>query len=194
MKKILHLALFAALFVSVAACSHRVERVDPNKQIDLSGRWNETDAKLVSTEMIKDCLEKPWLQRFDQQYHRKPVVVVGLVTNNTSEHIDEEVFIKEIEKAYINTGLVRVVQAGVQREKLREERADQQKFSSEDTKKAWGKELGADYMLGGNMSSIQDQFKKERTIFYKVNLELTDLQTNEKVWLGDKEIKKLITR
>jgi len=193
MKKLAYFLLAAALAGS-AACSHKVERIDPNKTTDLSGRWNETDAKQVSAEMIKDCLARPWLERFVQQNNRKPVVVVGLITNKTTEHIDEEIFIKEIEKAFINTGMVRVVTAGVQREKLREERADQQKFSSEDTKKAWGKELGADYIMGGNMSSVIDQFKSQKAVFYKVNLDMTDMQSNETVWLGDKEIKKLVTR
>ena len=68
--------------------------------------------------------------------------------------------------------------------------AGQQEFASAETAKKWGKELGADYMLNGDINSIVDTYKKERVNFYQVNLELTDLETNEVVWIGNKEIKK----
>jgi PBP1b-binding outer membrane lipoprotein LpoB len=40
--------------------------------------------------------------------------------------------------------------------------------------------------------SVVDQYKKQKTVKYQVNLELTNLETNEKVWIGEKEIKKFI--
>ena len=75
---------------------------------------------------------------------------------------------------------------------MREERAAQQDFSSPETQKKFGRELGADFMLFGTLNSIVDSYKKEKVVFYKVNLELSHLETNEKVWIGDKEIKKYI--
>ncbi|MGB0390269.1 MAG: penicillin-binding protein activator LpoB, partial [Salibacteraceae bacterium] len=60
------------------------------------------------------------------------------------------------------------------------------------TKKELAKELGADFMMFGSINSTVDAYKKEKVIAYKVNLELADLQTTEKVWIGDKEIKKYI--
>ena len=101
--------------------------------------------------------------------------------------------IKDIEKAYINSGLVGVVQAADARKELREERNDQQTYSSEETKKKWGLEKGADFMLNGVITSIVDQYGNNKLVFYQIDLELTDLQTNEKVWIGDKKIKKAIT-
>jgi uncharacterized protein (TIGR02722 family) len=177
----------------LSACNNRsVERVDPKSQIDLSGKWNDTDAKLVAKEMIADVIARPWITNFETKSGKKPVVIIGLVKNKTHEHIDPEIFIKDMEKEFINTGLVRVVQAGEHRNQLREERDDQQTFSSEETKKNWGLELGADFMMQGTMNSIVDEYKKEKVVLYKINLELVNLQTNEKVWIGDKEVKKYI--
>jgi uncharacterized protein (TIGR02722 family) len=121
------------------------------------------------------------------------MVIVGNIKNKTTEHIESETFIKDIEKAYINSGLVGVVQAADARKELREERNDQQTYSSEETKKKWGLEKGADFMLNGVITSIVDQYGKNKVVFYQIDLELTDLQTNEKVWIGDKKIKKAIT-
>jgi PBP1b-binding outer membrane lipoprotein LpoB len=76
---------------------------------------------------------------------------------------------------------------------MRQERADQQEFASPDTQKKWGRELGADYMMFGNINSIVDAINKKQVTYYQVNLELVDLETNEKVWIGEKQIKKYIT-
>ncbi len=174
------------------ACNRHVTRVDPNQQIDLSGRWNDTDSKLVAEEMISDVLARPWLGDFSRAFDKRPVVIVGIVTNKSHEHIEEEVFIKDLERSFINSGTVRVVENSLFREKLREERADQGEFASPATQAQWGKELGADFMLNGSINSQVDQYGKEKLVNYKVNLWLSNIETNEKVWLGDKEIKKFI--
>lgn len=194
MKKIQQLSLAMVLtLVSLSACTTRkVERIDPSQQTDLSGRWNDTDSRLVSNEMISDCMSRPWRTDFVAAKGKKPTIIVGQIRNKTTEHIEPETFIKDIEKAFINSGLVSVVQAGDARKELRDERNDQQTFASDDTRKKWGLEKGADFMLNGVISSIVDEYGKQKVIFYQVDLELTNLETNEKVWIGDKKIKKAI--
>jgi uncharacterized protein (TIGR02722 family) len=193
-----HFSLFFLLGMTVLlffGCQRRtVTRIDPGKQVDLSGRWNDTDSRLVAQEMIQDCLNRPWIGNFGKSHNgKKPVVIIGIVNNKTSELIEAEVFIKNMEREFINTGLVRVVENATFREKLRQERADQQEFASPETQKKWGRELGADYMLFGVISSIVDSYNRRQVTFYQVNLELADLETNEKVWIGEKQIKKYIT-
>jgi uncharacterized protein (TIGR02722 family) len=180
------------LIVSSCGGSREVTRVDPNTQIDLSGRWNDTDSKLVAEEMIGDVLSKPWLTRFETKYDRRPVVIIGDVVNRSHEHISSETFIKDIERACINSGKVRLVENASFRDKLREELESQQTYASEETRKQLAKELGADFIMFGTINSIVDELGKERVVAYKTNLELVNLQTTEKVWIGDKEIKKYI--
>ena len=184
------IVLFSAFVL--ASCRRSVARVNVGEQIDLSGRWNDVDSRQVSAEMTSDVLARPWLGSFLDKEKRKPVVIVGTILNKSHEHIETEAFIKDMERSFINAGTVRVVQNSVLREKMREERADQQDFSSPESQKKWGKELGADFMLLGTIASVVDQFRRKKVVFYKVNLELAHLETNEKVWIGDKEIKKFI--
>ncbi|MCT4613826.1 MAG: penicillin-binding protein activator LpoB [Marinifilaceae bacterium] len=187
---ILSIAIFACF-----SCSRQISRVSADQQIDLSGRWNDTDSQQVSKEMIGQIFtNSAWVQNFEKENKRKPVVIVGLITNKTSEHIDAETFIRDIEKNIIMNGTVRLVQAGNKREDLRKERADQQDYSSKATIKKWGRELGADFMLQGDIASIIDQYKKEKLRYYQINLSLSNLESNEIVWLGDKKIKKYINR
>lgn len=181
------------LMLAFAGCQRRtVSRIDPGQSVDLSGRWNDTDSRLVAEEMIRDVLGRPWLARFETRSGRVPVVIVGDVRNRSHEHIDAETFIRNMEREFVNSGAVRVVQGAEFREQIRQERADQQEFASPETMARWRREIGADYMLTGTMNSIVDQHRRDRIIYYQINLELTDMETNEKVWIGEKQIKKLV--
>lgn len=195
MKKLLILGL--AFFI-VAGCqpSQKVTRISPNSQTDLSGQWNDTDARLVAEEMISDVVAKPWLDQFNRQHQKPPVIIVGNVRNETMEHIDTEVFTKEMERAFVNTGRVTMVADSQERRQIREERLDQQTHASLESMKQMARELGADYMLIGNINSIVDESVsgKEVAVFYTVNLELIDIETNRKVWIGNKKIKKYLER
>ena len=191
MNKTLLFVLMAALMMS-AGCQRRVTRVDTDRAIDLSGRWNDTDSRLVAEEMINDVLSRPWLTRFEQTHGRAPVIIVADVRNRSHEHIDAETFIRNMEREFVNSGMVRVVQGAEFREQIREERADQHEFANPETVAQWRQETGADYMLTGTMNSIVDQYRRNKVIFYQINLDLSDMATNEKVWIGEKQIRKTV--
>ena len=183
------------LILSGCASTPRVQRVDSQTVIDLSGKWNDTDSRLVSEEMIRDCLNDPWLTRhMTASGSKKPVVIVGVMRNKSTEHIAVMTFIKDIERAFIRSGQVSVVASATEREELRSEKDDQRVFADAATIKQMGKERGADYMMSGEINTIQDQEGGEKVMFYQVDLTLTNIETNEKIWMGDKKIKKLITR
>ncbi|MCX6600760.1 MAG: penicillin-binding protein activator LpoB [bacterium] len=190
------IVLLAAILILSVGCSSRkvVSRVDTAETIDLSGNWNDTDSRLVAEEMISDALAKPWLTNFVGAQGKNPAVIVGAIRNLTDEHIATGTFVGDIERAFINSGNVRVVAKPVEREGVREERADQQANASPETVKEFGMELGADYMLIGEMNKITDQEGREKVAFYQVDLTLTDLQSNEKVWMQTKKLKKYIAR
>ena len=186
---------FASIMILDSCATRKVSRVNTNEIIDLSGRWNDTDSQLVSAEMINDLLNARWLPVYESQHNNKrPIVVVGTVTNKSHEHINAETFIKDIEKAIIKNGSVRLVQAGEKRQELRTERDEQnQGYTSPETAKKWGLELGADFMLQGTINSIVDAYKKDKVVYYQIDFELTNLETNEVVWMGDKKIKKQVS-
>jgi len=195
MKKTFIMMGLAILALLVVSCSSqkKVTRVSPEEQIDLSGRWNDTDSRLTADAMINQSLNDAWLFNFvEANPGEKPVVICGFVKNKSHEHINAETFIKDLEKAFINSQKVRLVQGGEMRDDIRTERADQQNYSSAETMKSWGREIGADFMLQGSINSIVDTEGRETVNFYQINLELTNIETNEIVWIGDKKIKKYI--
>lgn len=187
------IALAVISIIAISCQNRRVTRVDPNETIDLSGRWNDTDSKMTSNAMIEQILTGPWLSNFKQENGgERPVVIVGMIKNKSHEHINPETFSKDLERSFISSQKVRLVQSGEKREEVRGERSDQQNFSSTSTMKQWGLEVGADFMLQGVVNSTVDQFGKEKVVEYQIDLELTNMETNEIVWIGDKKIKKYI--
>ena len=192
MKTIIQLFIVLLVISVLFSCNRQVTRINPDQQVDISGRWNDTDSKLVAKEMIKDVTSRRWHNDFMIAKNRKPVMIVGYVQNKSAEHIESETFIKDIEREFINSGFVRIVSNAEFREKIREEKADQGEFASPETQAKWGRELGADFMMFGVITALTDSYKREKVVNYKVNLELSSIETNEKVWLGDKEIKKYI--
>lgn len=185
----------ASLVVSlmISGCARKVTRIDPAEQIDLSGRWNNTDSRLVAEEMTKTILGDQWIKdHLRENENKNPVVIVGFIANKSHEHIDAETYMKDVEQSFIKSGKVRLVQGGKKREELRAEKADQQTNASASTMKKFGLENGADYILQGNINSIVDSQKRKKVVYYQVNLELTNIQSNEVVWIGDKKIAKFV--
>lgn len=193
MKKLL-VAISVGLIAltSLESCTRKVSRVDVEETIDLSGRWNDTDARLAAEELVFQSVTADWINEYREANGKKPVIIVGLVRNKTHEHINAETIIKEIENEFIKTRKARIVQGGKMREELRAERADQQTNASNSTVKKFGLEMGADFMLQGSINSTVDSYKNKKVVYYEIDLELTNIQTNEKVWLGDKKIKKFV--
>lgn len=188
------LLLCAVLAVSGCSSKKKVSRIDTAETVDLSGNWNDTDSRLVAEEMISDALSRPWLASHLRDNGQNPAVIVGAIRNFSDEHIATGTFVGDIERAFVNSGNVRVVAKREEREGVREERQDQQANASIETVKEFGQELGADYMLIGDINKITDQEGREKVAFYQVDLTLTHMQSNEKVWIGQKKLKKYIAR
>lgn len=188
------LLLIVAVSVFSGCSSTKVVRTDIEKKVDLSGLWNDTDSRLVSEEMIKDCLSRAWLNDFNIKAGKTPVVIVGTVVNRSSEHINTHVFTTDLERSLINSGKVKFVAAKQEREDIREERIDQAQNATTETAKPAQKETGADFMVQGSINTIKDEIKGKYVILYQVNLELINMANNEKGWIGQKEIKKVVSR
>lgn len=193
MKSMLIVLLATALLVGCGG-GKQITRLDPGSQTDLSGKWNDTDSRLVAEEMISDCLSRPWLTEFAMAQGAKPVVVIGMIDNLSHEHIGTETFIADFERELINSSQVRFIAAKDWRAEIRQERQEQQEFASRETMKKMRNELGADFILQGAIKSIVDQEGGKRVVFYQTDLELVNIETMEKVWIGQKKIKKGISQ
>jgi penicillin-binding protein activator len=189
------LALALLLAGPTACATKRVSRVNPADVTDLSGRWNDTDSRLVANQLIEQSLGADWVREYRTANGGKsPAIIVGDFANRTMEHIPVNTFLRDLENAYVRSGTVRVVASAQERAELRGERADQQQNAAADSRAKLGMEQGARYILRGELQQIVDAEGRERIAYYQVDATLIDLETNAKVWVGQHKIKKYIER
>lgn len=190
------LAALVLLALVAAACGGKqVSRIEPTSVTDLSGRWNDTDSRLVARALIEQSLESGWASRHaERNGGEPPTLILGSFRNRTMEHVPVNTFLNDLERALLNSGRVRIVAAGEFREEVRAEREDQQQHARADTRADLGRELGADYMLQGELTAIEDEEGGEKVVFYQADATLVDLESNAKVWAGQHTIKKYIER
>ena len=196
LKRLALAAVVCALAAMVfAGCGTKVKNVDPRTEGYLSGRWNDSDARAVAEDLIPECLGSPWLPEFRGQHgEQRPRILIADIENNTSEHISTDVFMNELQRVLINSGVVRFVADEVVRDDLMREVEWQREMAkgggvSEDVDRGVS---GADFVMLGVVNSVVDQERKSAIVYYKVDLSLTDLRNWEKVWIGTAERKHLV--
>ncbi|MDA3849914.1 MAG: penicillin-binding protein activator LpoB [Spirochaetaceae bacterium] len=194
MRKILILFMLLSLVIVGCSSGPEVSRLSSDTSMDLSGRWNDTDASMTAEFMIESMLSGGWLNRFVGDMGTDPVVIVGAIRNRSSEHIETATFVKDIERELVNSGRVIFVASSQEREELRDERVDQQGNATEDSMAALAAETGANFMLQGVITSQEDAVDGQKMVLYKVDMELINIENNQKVWIDGKEIKKFIER
>jgi len=196
MKKMVGIVGAAFLLFASCASSSGVQRVDAGTQIDLSGYWNDTDVRIVCESLINECIESPRVaQAIKAMGGKLPVVLVGSFKNESSEHIDTSIITSRMETAIFNSGKMDFVAGGSSRTELRAERQDQQSNASEATASALANETGANFMLFGSVKTIIDKAGNQTVRTYFVNAEMTNVETNQRMWMGENsEIKKVVTQ
>jgi len=189
------LLLIATLGLTLAGCekSQRIERVDPSEVLDYQVKFDEDDAREVADAMITDALSRPWIDTWMAEHAGgRPTIIVGDILNNTSDYIDSGIFTVAFERDLLNSGRVAIVASSSERGQLRGEREQGQDWSRPETVKRMAYELGADLMLIGRISENRETHRNKKRLirYYQVSMELIDIESNQKVWIGIHEIEK----
>lgn len=178
--------------IGLAACGGtKVSRVDEDKAIDVTDKWNSTDSRLVAQQMIEDMVSFPWLSKWNNQHDRPPRVIIKSVSNKSHEHIPTDTFINDLKRVMLKSGKVEFVSGGAAREEVRQERKEQDLYSTEESRAQMGAETGADFALAGTINSTVQQADGTRVTYYQVDLNLVDMTSTQEVWYGQKKIKKV---
>lgn len=190
MSKFLSLALVPALALGALAlggCGEtEVTRTSSDGAKDLSGRWNDVDAKTVASDLVLKSTTDPWADTFIAKNKRNPVVKLGtVIVRADNEVVATDIFLKEIRKAFIKSGKVTVKDETSQ---TRNELTDQAGFAEKG--KEMAKELAPDFLLKGTIATQNDQAGLQSVKYYVTTLELTDVQSGAIVWTDDTKIRK----
>ncbi len=181
------LALAMALVLS--GCASRVDYGDAQARETVTADFGSTDLQMIATKMVDDMMVFPPIVEMTRD--RRPVLFVDRIKNKTSEHIDTESVTDTIQSKLINSGKFRFADMTVV-ERVREQ-LDYQSESGlvdQSTAAAMGRQIGAEFMMYGNFSSIVKRDGSTKDVYYKFTLKLLNIQTGIIEWANEKEIRK----
>jgi len=151
--------------------------------------FGSTDLQGIASKMVDSLLTFPPI--VDVTSKRRPVLFVEKIKNKTTEHIDTESITDTISTKLLRSGKFRFVDM-TKAQALKKQIDFQQDSGMVDEAKAVGigRQIGAEYMLYGNLSSIVKRDGSTKDVYYKFTLKLMHLESGILEWQDEKEIRK----
>jgi hypothetical protein len=191
MKKLIIATTVGLALTMVAGCAQKsVVRYGDATAVETTDiNFGSTDLQKVAGEMTDSLLLSPVVGTLTQ--NKRPVMFVERIKNKTSEHIDTESVTDSISTKLLRSGKFRFVDMA-RVEAAREQIKFQQDGGMVDTNKSvqFGKQIGAGYMIYGNLSSIVKSNKDKSDVYYKFTIRLMDLESGLVEWADETEIRK----
>lgn len=190
-----NLSLISVLLLFVSACGHRQfanGKYDENVESEnlMTDQWSETDMQVAVKSLVESAVKHPAINNA----RRPPVVMVTRLQNKTSEHIDTQSITDMVTVELVNSGKVQFVDKAA-REDMQEEYDYQADGNmSRETMKSKGNQTGADLILNGRIDSIVQEVGKNKTVYYKITLNMTNLSTGLITWTNQKQIRKVFRK
>jgi len=187
------LVLISLLALGLSGCSSQVSYGDPQQVETVDVSFGSTDLQTIAGEMTDSMISSPLL--VDITAKGRPIVFVDRIKNKTTEHIDTESVTDTISTKLLQSGKFRFVDMTTVNQ-VKEQLGFQNDSDLVDPSKAiaFGQQVGAEYMLYGNLSSIVKTNKKTKDVYYKMTMRLLDLKTGLVEWADETEIRKAETK
>ncbi|MBD3807123.1 MAG: penicillin-binding protein activator LpoB [Epsilonproteobacteria bacterium] len=191
MKKYLSLVLPVAL-LSLSGCMSSnayqgnvsYKNVQDVEQTTLN--FGSTDLNLIVEKMVTSLLQTSILDGKD-----RPVIMLSKVQNKTSEHIDTKNITDKIKTTLLKSGRVRVTSYNeINQELIDELNYQSSQYVNQETAKKVGNQVAADYKIYGEITSIEKNDGRTVDLYYKMTLNLVNIETGLTEWADEKEIRK----
>ena len=184
------LLLGCALAALGPGCSGPVTRYgDARATETVNADFGSTDLQLIADKMVASLVASNRLQPDPADPGKPPLISVTRLRNETSEHIDTKSITDKIRTSLIKSGKVRFSALEMQGDLVQQYKL-QGTMADTATAKTAGKQAGAKYLLGGDISSIVKQTGKVKDVYYKITLQVTDVESAVIEWADEVEIRK----
>lgn len=191
MNKLLIAAGVSLTLIALGGCTNKsVIRYGDATAVETTDiNFGSTDLQKVASQMTDSLLLSPVVGTLTAT--TRPILFIEKLKNKTSEHIDTESITDSISTKLLRSGKFRFVDM-TRVAAVREQLEFQQNSGIVDENKAiaFGQQVGAQYMLYGNLSSIVKSNKDKSDVYYKFTLRLTDLKSGLVEWADETEIRK----
>ena len=177
--------------LSIIGCGPRAfvrgDYDDVERENLLTDQWSETDMQNA----VKALVDSAMSHRAIAQAQTPPIVMVTRLANNTSEHINTQSITDMITVELMRSGKAQFVDRTAREDVAEEYEYQASGMMDEASRRGPGQQISADYILNGRIESIVQQAGRDKTVYYKITLNMTNLATNLIVWTDHKEIRKV---
>lgn len=187
MSKLILAALAAVVFSSCGPKAFvKGEYDDVNRENLMNDQWSETDMQVTVKSMVDSMVNHSSINNAKKM----PIVMVTNLQNKTSEHIDTQSIMDMVRVDLTNSGKVAFIDKEARQDISNEYDYQNTGMVSEETKKGPGGQTGADFIINGRLDSIVQEVGKDKSVYYKLTLNLTNLKTGVISWTNQKQIRK----
>lgn len=159
---------------------------DVNRENNLNDQWSETDMQKAVSDMVASLTSHPSINKPG----KLPVVIVTNLQNKTSEHIDTQSIMDMVRVDLMKSGKVGFIDKEAREDISNEYNYQGSGMVEESTKKGPGGQIGADFIINGRLDSIVQEVGKDKSVYYKLTLNLTNLKSSMIVWSDQKQLRK----
>ncbi len=159
---------------------------DVNRENLLNDQWSETDMQKAVQDLVTSLSNHPSVKNAKTS----PVVMVTNLQNKTSEHIDTQNIMDMVRVELMNTNKFSFVDKEARQDVADEYNYQNSGMVSEESKKGPGGQTGADFIINGRLDSIVQEVGKDKSVYYKLTLNFTNLKSNVIAWSNYKQIRK----
>lgn len=190
MKKNLMSAALCLSLLTMVGCGPKAfvkgEYDDVNRENLLNDQWSETDMQKAVQDLVASLMASPAIS----QAKKMPVVMVTNLQNKTSEHIDTQSVMDMVRVELMKSGKVGFIDKEARQDISEEYNYQNSGMVAEDSKKGPGGQVGADFIINGRLDSIVQEVGKDKSVYYKLTLNLTNIKSSMITWSDQKQIRK----
>lgn len=182
--------VLTAAVIGLASCGPKAfvkgEYDDVERENNMNDLWSETDMQKTVHDLVQGLTSHQSIANAK----KPPVVMVTKLQNKTQEHIDTQNIMDMVRVELSRGGRVQFVDKEAREDVAEEYNYQGSGMVSDTTKKGPGGQIGADYIINGRLDSNVQEVGKNKSVYYKVTLNLTNLRTNVVEWTDYKQIRK----
>jgi uncharacterized protein (TIGR02722 family) len=178
------------LSLGLAGCGgSKVKYGEASEVETTTAEFGSTDLQRMAEKMVDSLLGFPPIVKVTAQ--KRPVIFVDTIKNKTTEHIDTESITDTVSTRLLRSGKFRFVDmTKVQTVRKQLDFQTDSGMVDQATAVKLGSQIGAEYMLYGNLSSIVKRSGGTKDVYYKFTMKLMHLETGILEWSDEKEIRK----
>lgn len=164
------------------------EDVHPENLEHYRADYDASDMRKITTAVVNNILASPFLA----QQSSPPIMTIAGVENRTREYVDTKNLTDRMRTMLLKSGKMQFVNTA-RRQDLLNEQGYQAANATVETMSAIGQQMGAKYMITGSLTQMTQETGKQvrvstqRLNYYKLTMEITDLQSSLIIWTTEEE-------